>query len=319
MSEPTAPHRIYNGQTSAGASEAGSRSLGYLFAVIAVSLFSTSPALVRYAPLVGPIEITFWRLLTGATMILIVSSIATRATTKSAEAGIGINFRAIVTPKFAMYGLLVAVHFGSYIASLGFTSTAHSLAITYTAPVFVAIFAHVFLHESIRPQAWIGIGIAVAGAVFLTGFEPTLNARSLIGDGMALFTAVTFGIYSIIGRQARNQHSLFEYAFGVYLWGAIWLLPAAIWTMGGSTYDVLSGLAIVALGVAPLGTGHTLYNAALRRIPATAANIIAMLEVIGGVILTAWLFGEMPTYTSIAGAGVILAGILIVVWEPSRT
>jgi drug/metabolite transporter (DMT)-like permease len=44
-----------------------------------------------------------------------------------------------------------------------------------------------------------------------------------------------------------------------------------------------------------------------------------MLEVIGGVILTAWLFGEMPTSTSIAGAGVILAGILIVVWEPSST
>ncbi|MSQ44331.1 MAG: EamA family transporter [Chloroflexi bacterium] len=332
MSEPTAAHRTHTVRTSSSTGEAGSRRLGYLFAVIAVSLFSTSPALVRYAPLVGPIEITFWRLLTGAATILIVSSIATRVATKRVargqanltktghdEAAPGINFRAVATPKFAIYGLLVAVHFGSYIASLGLTSTAHSLVITYTAPVFVAIFAHVFLHESIRPQAWFGIAIAVAGAVFLTGFEPTLTSRSLIGDGMALFTAVTFGIYSIIGRQARNQHSLVEYAFGVYLWGAIWLLPAAIWTMGGSTYDVVSGLAIIVLGVAPLGTGHTLYNAALRRIPATAANIIAMLEVIGGVLLTAWLFGELPTTTSIAGAGVILAGILIVVWEPSRT
>lgn len=332
MSEPTAAQRTNEVQTPGPPTEAsmhpgpqrgwtdvGSRRLGYLFAVIAVSLFSTSPALVRYAPLVGPIEITFWRLLTGAATILIVSLVVSPRGNARSGAGSGINFRAIATPKFALYGLLVAVHFGSYIASLGFTSTAHSLAITYTAPVFVAMFAHVFLHESIRPQAWIGIAIAVAGAVFLTGFEPTLTTRSLIGDGMALFTAVTFGIYSIIGRQARNQHTLFEYAFGVYLWGAIWLLPAAIWTMGGSTYDVVSGLAIIALGVAPLGTGHTLYNAALRRIPATAANIIAMLEVIGGVILTAWLFGEMPTSTSIAGAGVILAGILIVVWEPAST
>ncbi|NBP78513.1 MAG: DMT family transporter [Proteobacteria bacterium] len=332
VSEPSAAQRTNEAQASGPPSEAsihrgprggwtdvGSRRLGYLFAVIAVSLFSTSPALVRYAPLVGPIEVTFWRLLTGAATILIVSSIVSPRGDARSGAGPGINFRAIATPKFAIYGLLVALHFGSYIASLGFTSTAHSLAITYTAPVFVAMFAHVFLHESIRPQAWIGIAIAVAGAVFLTGFEPTLTTRSLIGDGMALFTAVTFGIYSIIGRQARNQHTLFEYAFGVYLWGAIWLLPAAIWSMGGSTYDVVSGLAIIALGVAPLGTGHTLYNAALRRIPATAANIIAMLEVIGGVILTAWLFGEMPTSTSIAGAGVILAGILIVVWEPSST
>ena len=319
MSEPTAAPNTNEFQTPGTVSEAGSRRLGYLFALIAVSLFSTSPALVRYAPLVGPIEITFWRLLTGAVTVLIVSSIVTRLGFNGNVAIPYMNFRAVATPKFAMYGLLVAVHFGSYIASLGFTSTAHSLAITYTAPVFVAIFAHVFLREPIRPQAWIGIAIAVAGAVFLTGFEPTLTSRSLIGDGMALFTAVTFGIYSIVGRQARNQHSLFEYAFGVYLWGAIWLLPAAIWTMGGSTYDVVPALAIIGLGVAPLGTGHTLYNAALRRIPATAANIIAMLEVIGGVMLTAWLFGEMPTSTSIAGAAVILAGILIVVWEPSRT
>ena len=203
-----------------GSTDGGSRRLGYLFAVIAVALFSTSPALVRYAPLVGPIEITFWRLLTGAATILIVSLVMSPRGNARSGAGSGIDYLAIATPKFALYGLLVAVHFGSYVASLGFTSTAHSLAITYTAPVFVAMFAHVFLHESIRPQAWIGIAIAVAGAVFLTGFEPNLTTRSLIGDGMALFTAVTFGIYSIIGRQARNQHTLFEYAFGVYLWGA---------------------------------------------------------------------------------------------------
>ena len=70
MSEPNAAQRTNEVQTSGPPSEAsmhrgprggwtdvGSRRLGYLFAVIAVSLFSTSPALVRYAPLVGPIEI----------------------------------------------------------------------------------------------------------------------------------------------------------------------------------------------------------------------------------------------------------------------
>ena len=280
---------------------------GYALAAIAVLLFSTSPALTRFAPGIGPVEIAFWRLSTGAVAVALFAAVTRHR----------IAWRQLVALEFVAYGALVAVHFGSFVASLVFTSTAHSLAITYTAPVFVALTSWAVLHEPISRRTLVGIVVAIGGATYLTGFEPVITTRSLIGDGFALVTAITYGFYSIAGRRARNRYPLFDYACGAYGWGAVWLLPVALWEAPGSTRGVVPLLAVAAAGFFPLGTGHTLYNAALRRIPATAANVIAVFEVVGGTLLTAVIFGEVPSLTSVIGATILLAGILVVVLDPS--
>src|SRR5204862_3361568 len=111
----------------------------------------------------------------------------------------------------------------------------------------------------------------------------------------------------------RQNFRLFDYTAGIYGWGALWLLPLALWQMPRSRYDLLGGLAVLGLGVGPLGIGHTLYNAAVRCIPATYANLIATLEVAGGVALSALILGELPSVSTLAGAAIVLAGILLVV------
>jgi len=64
--------------------------------------------------------------------------------------------------------------------------------------------------------------------------------------------------------------------------------------------------------VLPLGIGHTLYNASLRRIPAAYANLIASQEVTGGVALGAILLGEVPSPNSLLGAAMAIGGIILV-------
>jgi drug/metabolite transporter (DMT)-like permease len=280
---------------------------GYTLAIIAVFLFSTSPALTRFATGIGPIEIAFWRLSAGAVAVAFFAAVTHHRNA----------WRRLATREFAGYGALVALHFGSFVASLVFTSTAHSLAITYTAPVFVAVTSWALLSEPISRRGMVGIVIAIAGATYLTGFEPVITARGLLGDGFALVTAITFGFYSIAGRRARDEYPLFDYAFGAYAWGAAWLLPFVLWEAPGATRGLVPMLAVAGAGFLPLGTGHTLYNAALRRIPATAANVIAVFEVVGGTILTALIFGEIPSATSVIGAGILLVGILVVVLDPA--
>jgi drug/metabolite transporter (DMT)-like permease len=280
---------------------------GYALASIAVLLFSTAPTLTRFATGVGPIEIAFWRLFTGAFTVLFVSAVSRHR----------IVWRRLITMEFVGYGALVAVHFGSFIASLVFTSTAHALAITYTAPAFVAIFSWVLLHEPISRRAAVGIVVAIGGATYLTGFEPEITMRSLVGDGFALLTAITYGVYSIAGRRARDHVPLYDYACGAYGWGAVWLLPLTVWEAPSAARGVVPMLAVAAAGLFPMGIGHTLYNAALRRIPATRANVIAVFEVVGGTLLTALVFGEIPTLNSVVGAGILLTGIMVVVLDPT--
>ncbi len=134
----------------------------------------------------------------------------------------------------------------------------------------------------------------------------------LVGDGLALGAAVAYALYSIAGRSQRERYPLLTYAGTVYGLAALWSLPAALLNFTPAGYKASSLLALLAAGIVPLGIGHTLYNGALRRLHATAANLIATQEVTGGVLLGFLLVGQVPHPNEIAGAVIALVGIVMV-------
>ncbi|MBP7962709.1 MAG: DMT family transporter [Caldilineaceae bacterium] len=276
---------------------------GLVYVGIAVLFFSTSPVLIRWAAAtLTAYEITAGRMAVAAFAVLGLALFQRHKLPPRQD-----------WPKFALFGLVTALHFGFYIASLAYTSIAHSLAIIYTAPVFVAIFSLIFLKERLTVRQWVGIGVAVLGVGVLAGFEPHFTRRMLIGDLMALGSAITFGIYSVAGRSQRDRYPLFVYAGTVYAVAALWLIPPAAANFSPDGYTLAAVGSILFLGLFPLGLGHTLYNAALRRVSATYVNLIATQEVTGGIVLGILLLGEYPTINSVIGALVTLAGIVLVV------
>lgn len=276
---------------------------GLLLAVLAVVAFSTSPILARWAANdLSAYEVTTGRLLIAGVVI----------------GGVAWVRREPLPPRDAWlryvgYGLVAALHFVCYIAALNFTTIAHALAITYTAPVFVALLAGRALGERLTARQWMGIGVAVLGVAVLAGFEPTMTPRMWIGDLLALGSAVCFALYSIAGRSQRDRTGLFAYAATVYTLAGLWLLPVAVAVASPAGYTPIAVGSVVALGLVPLAVGHTLYNAALRRTRATTVNLIATQEVTGGILLGIALLGEMPTLTSWWGVGITLLGIALVI------
>ncbi len=264
-------------------------------------MFSTTPVLIRLAAPVSSAEIAFWRMALAALTVLVLSRLM---------------HEPIALPRgdarrFALYGLVTALHFLLYIASLAFTTIAHSLSIVYTAPIFIAVFSALFLGERLSRGKYVGIAITVLGIAVLAGFEPRLSPRMFFGDALALGSAVCFAFYSIFGRSQRERYSLLTYTFNVYAAAALWLTPAALASFR-PVYTPAAILAIVLLGVFPLGLGHTLYNAAIRKVHATYANLIATQEVTGGIILGVLMLGEIPSLSASAGALIALAGIMVV-------
>jgi drug/metabolite transporter (DMT)-like permease len=216
-------------------------------------------------------------------------------------------------PRFLGFGLVAALHFGCYIASLYYTTIAHSLAITYTAPIFVALCSSWFLGEDMDRRKWLGTLIAVAGIAIMAGFEAEFTPRMAIGDLLALGSAITFGLYSVAGRSQRHRYSLFAYAGSVYTAAGLWLLPFAWLNFSPNGYTATAIGSVLALGLLPLAMGHTLYNAALRQTRATLVNLIATQEVTGGILLGVLFLGEFPTPTTLAGVVVTLLGIVLVI------
>jgi len=275
---------------------------GVFLAVAAVVFFSTSPVLVLLAaPLSAP-EITVGRLVIGAVAVWCLAGLTRQPLLP----------RRPDLPRFALFGLITALHFLSYIASLRFTTIAHSLAIVYTAPIFVTFFSALFLKEPIRGRKHAGVLIAVFGIAVLVGFEPRLSPRMVMGDALALVSAITFGLYSVAGRSQRERYGLFTYAGSVYALAALWALPAAAVSIAPGGFNPRALLALLGAGLLPLAAGHTLYNAALRRAHATTVNLIATQEVTGGVLLGALLLGQIPAPNEIVGIALTLVGIALV-------
>jgi drug/metabolite transporter (DMT)-like permease len=275
---------------------------GLWLAFMAVLCFSTSPVFLIWADPLSPYEKTAWRMGIAALILFVFMLVRHRLPRYSRQDG----------GKFLLFGLVTAVHFLSYIASLSFTSIAHSLTVIYTAPVFVTLFSAWFLKEPVARRKYIGIAVVIVGTAILAGFEPALTPRMLIGDGLALVSAIAFGFYSVMGRSQRVAYPLLTYAFAIYGVAAVWLIPAALVTFTPAGYGPRQILSLIGVGVIPLAVGHTLYNAALRRTHATYANLIATQEVTGGVVLGALLLGQMPTLNSVVGAVVTLLGIVLV-------
>lgn len=284
---------------------------GLLLVAIAVLLFSTSPVLIIWAAPLTPFEITFGRMLVAGLAVLGLALWLR-------ESPLQLIWRD--RRRFAVYGLVTAFHFLFYIASLSFTLISHALALVYTAPIFIAILSAIFLHEPLSRRKYPGVLLAVAGVAIMAGFEPKLNGQILFGDFLALLSAISFAFYSVIGRAQRDRYRLFTYAGGVYSAAALWMLPAAVigwWVRSGGPAQPVDEwrviLSLLALGLGPLATGHTLYNAGLRRAGATAVNLIATQEVTGGVLLGVILLGQIPSPAAIIGGVITLIGILIVV------
>jgi drug/metabolite transporter (DMT)-like permease len=286
----------------AGSEEARRRRAGLLLAVAAVVCFSTSPVFTLWAAPLSPFEITVGRLAIGAMAVWILAR----------RAGQPLLPKRFHLPLFAVFGLITALHFLTYIASLSYTTIAHSLAIVYTAPIFVTLFSAVLLKEPILPRRWLGVLVAVAGIGVLVGFEARWTQRMVLGDLLALCSAITFGLYSVAGRSQRERYGLFTYAGTVYALAALWTLPAAAMSFTPAAYSRRSLLAVLAAGLIPMAAGHTMYNAALRRTHATTVNLIATQEVTGGVLLGVLLLNQIPQPNEIIGAVITLLGIAIV-------
>lgn len=257
--------------------------------------------LTRLAVPYSAFEITFGRMAVAALCVLALAALT----------GVRLDYRWDELGRLTLYGLITALHFFLYIWSLEFTSIAHSLALVYTAPVFVTLFAALLLHERIDRRKYLGIPVVLLGIAVLSGLEPRLDARMALGDLLAVGSAVCFGLYSVAGRRERDRQPLLRYAGAVYGMAALWLLPAALASSNG-LHGVAPSAAIVALGVFPLGIGHTLYNASLRRVHPTYVNLIATQEVTLGVLLGWLLLGEAPSTAAIVGGLLTLAGVGIV-------
>jgi drug/metabolite transporter (DMT)-like permease len=266
---------------------------------LGISAASTSAILIRYATDADPLAISFWRCAVGAAVLAPFAGKRLRTLERSE----------LRLPAIA--GAFLAVHFASWITSLGLTTVASSVLLVSASPIFVALAAWLIFHERLPSIGWTGLVLALAGTAIVggTGF----GGSSLGGNGLALLGGATAGGYAMAGQMARRDLGILEYAVVAYSVAAVLLLVACI--VGGTHpvgYDAQTWWAIAGLIVGPQLLGHTVINLVLSDLDATTVTVAIMGEPIIAITLAFLLFSEVPSWTVYPGGAAILVGIYLV-------
>jgi drug/metabolite transporter (DMT)-like permease len=199
-----------------------------------------------------------------------------------------------------------------------------ALLIQYLGPLLVAIYARTFGHEHVRRRIWAALALSLSGLALMVELWEGVALDGL-GVVFALISAVIFAAYLLLAEYEvglRDPVSLM--AWGFFFATVFWTIVQPWWSFPAGrvakTVSLQGRLAewhlpvwALVLWVVVLGSivPFVLIVAALRHVSATRVGIAAMLEpVVATVVAWAWL-RETLTPVQLAGAGVVLAAILL--------
>jgi len=179
--------------------------------------------------------------------------------------------------------------------------------LNYTAPVFTALWAWLFLGERIALGTLGALAMTTAGVgvVIVANAPPggvALGPWQLVG----ILSSVLSGAAVATIREVRKTDGSWEIFTAFCIAGALftgvpasqhWIAPTKVeWVM------------MVAVGVTSV-VAQLMMTYALRDLPAAAAGVLFQLTPVSTMVLGRILFGERPVALAIAGAAVTLVGV----------
>ncbi|PAB59401.1 DMT family transporter [Anaeromicrobium sediminis] len=211
-------------------------------------------------------------------------------------------------------GVVLGLHFLTWVSSLKYTSIASAVVLVNTAPVFSVVGGYIFFKERLHKKAIIGIIIAFIGAALISGGDYTLGSNIIWGDFLAISAALFFTIYLAIGNRARKELSVNSYTFIVYSVAFITLITIAIVTnVPLYPYTLREWYIFLALALVCTFLGHSVCNWALEYLSATFVSTVVLAEPIFSIVWAYYIFKEIPYLWQMIGGLIILCGIYLYV------
>jgi drug/metabolite transporter (DMT)-like permease len=212
---------------------------------------------------------------------------------------------------FALEYLLVGV-------GMRLTSASHMVVFLYTAPLFAALGLHWKLpSERLKPLQWAGIAVAFGGIVLAFSGHAgpqQADANMLLGDALGLLGGMAWGATTVVLRSTKlGQAPATQTLLYQLVAAAVLLLPAAMF-MGQAeirpTAMAWGNLAFQSVIVS--FASFLLWFWLLKKYLASQLGVFSFLTPMFGVAFGVWLLGEPLEPRFVAGAGLVLAGIVLV-------
>ena len=194
-----------------------------------------------------------------------------------------------------------------------------SLTIPYFAftPLFLVVTSYFMLGETVKLVGFIGIVLIVFGAYVLNWnksglFEPFRSFAKNTPSQLALLTAFLYSISTNFDKIGIKNSDFFIYPTALYVFQLLFFLPVAAARAAKNFSPVRNNLPVLFLVGFISAASLFLYSAALSS--GTAAYTIALQRtlVLWSVLIGYFAFKEKGVAARFAGAGLMLAGVLLI-------
>ena len=276
---------------------------------VAVVFISLSGPMIA-ATAAPVLAIAFWRCLIGSG-ITGVWVIARRWSSLGALTRREIRLTVIA-------GVFLGLHFATWIPSLTLTTIAASTALVATQPIWAALIARA-MGVRISSRVWIGIAIAFSGVIVLTGVDLSVDPAHLWGDALALVGAVFSAAYVSVAERVRKTVDTSTTTFILYAVSALTILPL-VFVFGQQLvgFDAQAWALILAVTLGAQLLGHSMMTRVLSSTSATVVSLAILFEMPGATLVAAIWLGQVPPLALLPAAGLILAGLVIVIKAADR-
>jgi len=293
-------------------------SRGYILALIATVLWSTTGVLISYLSktyALPSLVLAFWRDLFVSFGMLIGLSIFSRARFRLERSHWGF---------MVLYGLTLAVFNSLWTFSVQYNGAAVATVLAFSSPAMTAILSRMVFKEQFNRVKTISIVLSLIGTVLVSdAHNPSAWKLNPSGIIFGLLTGLFFAFYNLEGKAASDKHIdswtallysfsaatvfLFLFNLGFNLLNGKTPFNNLLW-LGNS----VSGWGILFfLGVAPTLGGFGLYTLSIRYLSPTVANLIATLEPALTAVWAYLFLNEILVSTQLIGSVILFTGIIL--------
>ena len=200
-----------------------------------------------------------------------------------------------------------------YLFAISKINVAAAILLHYTGPVFVAVYAGIFLHQKLGRNSLVAISGTLVGCFLMVGaYNLDLLALNRMGIIGGILAAVAFAAYSVLSEYGMRKYN----PWTVLLYGLFF--AALIWNMLHpplkgilQPYEPLEWFWILFIATGGTIIPFGLYFEGIHRIRATHASITATLEPISAGIIAAVFLGETMAPLQILGGLLVIASIIL--------
>jgi drug/metabolite transporter (DMT)-like permease len=285
-----------------------SAAIGYALVITAACAWGTWPLVLRTAERIAPMSPA----LESALMMLVIAVVTGPLVLRDRVAQ-----KANVAQwlGIAWLGAADALNAFFFFEAYQRTSVAVAVLTHYLAPLLVALGAPLLLRERPTARACLAAGIGLAGLVLLLepwrpGARPADFGGAAFGAASAVFYASNVLVSKRLTHIFSGSEQMFYHSF-VALPLLTLMVPRSEW--GG--IDLRSALTVALGSVGPGALAGLFFVWGLRRIAASRASTLTLLEPLVAVLVGAGFYGETVGALGIAGGALILLGAGLVVGQ----